>query len=381
MHDAGDSVDVTTVANRLRHAGDLEALGGAAYLADILQAVPVIGHVTFYARIVAEKSTFRRIIRAGIDLVQKGYSETGAPGEVVSAAEQTLRDAWTGEHHRAPKAVKDALPGLLAEIDAIKAGERQAGLMTGLQTLDTSLGGLFRGEAFIVSARPGIGKTALGCQVAHHFATHDRGVLFVSLEMSARQLLLRVLCSQASVSSKRVRIGAITQGETDRLVEASYGLQTAPWWILDAPQTTTGEIRRTARRLARDGLALIVVDYLQRLNPADRRANRYEQVGQMSADLKSLALELDVPVLCLVQSSRASDKDDRPSLSHLRESGNIEADADVVAFLRRTEGERTDPGESIGAELRILKNRNGETGTVALEWLPSRTMFRCGGEW
>lgn len=381
MRDAGDAIDVATVVDRLRTHKDLEAVGGTAEIAKLYHSIPVAANAVYYAKIVARKAARRRLIQTGCELIQTAYEEGEDPEQVVDRAEKLLHDAWRGEHHRAPKAVKDVVQDVTIEIDEIQQRKRVVGHLTGLETWDRNHGGLFAGELIIVASRPGVGKTSLGCQIAWHFATHDRPVYFVSLEMAARQLVLRVLCSQAGVSSKLVRIGSLTSSQTDRLVEASHPLARAPWWIHDAPQMTCSEIRRTARRLHRHGLKLIVIDYLQRIEPRDRRINRYEQVGEMSGALKALALELNVPILCLTQLNREIEKDAKPRLSHLRESGSIEQDADVVAFLRWLEDEKADPSEAISAELKILKNRNGETGTIPLLWVPSRTLFECGGAW
>ena len=189
---------------------------------------------------------------------------------------------------------------------------------------------------------------------------------------------MRILCSRSGVSMSRVRTGQLTGDDRQRLLEVSHPLHKAKLWLHDRPGLTTIEIRRSARRLQKHGLKLIVVDYLQRLTPTDRRINRHEQVGQMSDALKSLARELDVPVLCLCQLNRQVEQEKGPpKLSHLRESGSIEQDADVVAFLHQSEKADPDPNVPINVDLCIAKNRNGETGRIPLEWLRSRTSFRC----
>jgi replicative DNA helicase len=350
-----------------------------AYIAELVGSVPVADHAAYYAGLVARKAAYRRLILAGHEIQRLARNEHEEPEAVVDAAEKLLRDAWRGRDDRAPISASEALAALTAEIDG--AREHATGSLTGLPTYDRHMGGLFPGELVVIAARPALGKTALGCQIAHHFASRGRPVYFVSLEMTARQLMLRVLCSQADVSSKLVRIGAITSQQADRLVDVSQHLAKLPIHIHDAPDMTVGEIRRTARRLHRQGLALVVVDYLQRITPRDGKLNRDQQVGEMSTALKGLALELELPVLCLVQLNRDAEKDSRPRLGHLRESGSIEADADVVAFLQRGAPEKEDPREPIDVKLHVLKNRSGETGVVPLRWVPATTRFMDEEVW
>lgn len=372
-------IDVELLRNRLKQAGDLEAVGGSAYLSEVLGSVPYSHHAKYYARIVRRKAAFRRLIHAGSELVRQGYGEDGEPEAVVDAAEATLREAWHGEHDRGPVSACDAITDWLVDLENARQG-KSCGVLTGLETYDRNHGGLFPGELVIVAARPGIGKTALASQIALHSAERGRRVYFVSLEMPAKVLLQRVICAQTELSTKLVRTGHLDDKQADRLVQVSQELARLPLFVHDAPMITVGEIRRTARRFARDGLALVVVDYLQRVEPRDRKVNRDQQVGEMSAGLKSLALELEVPVLCLAQVNRMHETEKKPRLGHLRESGNIEADSDVIAMVTREE-EKTDPTVGTGATLHVLKNRNGEVGDIPLVWIPARTRFECPGGW
>lgn len=376
---AMDTVDVVALRVRLTDAGELETVGGEAYLAEVMQSTPVVAHAEHHAEIVARKAAFRRLIHAGGDLIQAGYAEDGEPEKAVDAAEATLREAWVGQGGRTAKPATEAIADVVLAADKARQGAGPSGLMTGLESFDTAIGGLFPGELIVLAARPGLGKTSLACGVAHHNAARGRRVYFASLEMSAQQLMARVLCGEASVNSKVLRTGNVTSEEADRLVSASHELGGENWWIHDAPQLTAGEIRRTARHLDRDGLGLVVVDYLQRITPRDRRVNRDQQVGEMSGELKELARELEVPVLCLTQLNRQIEAGGPPKLSHLRESGNIEQDADVVIFIERKSEEPKDPYEPVEASLCVRKNRNGETGQIDVEWIPARTRFQCKG--
>lgn len=377
MDRSGRPIDTRLFVEYLKGVGAYDRLGGAVYLQETLLSVAVPHHAAYYARTVAQKATLRKLIHVGTDLVRGGYDPTGDPDEILDQAERELTSIGTDREDRGPVSMQVAVLEAIRQVEAIASRSEQAGLMTGLETFDRNLGGLFPGELFILAARPGVGKTSLGCQIAHHFGAKGRHVLFVSLEMGHAELAMRVLASLSGVSSKRIRTARINQQDQSALADASGPLSETSIWIYDAPKTTVSDIRRRARRMARNGLSLIVVDYLQRLTPDDARANRYEQVGQISRGLKALARELNVPVLCMCQSGRDADKEEKPKLSWLRESGDIEADADVVAFLMVESDADGDEQTPRGAMLDIAKNRNGETGKIKLLWIPYRTMFEC----
>jgi len=377
MDRAGKPIDTRLFVDYLKSVGDYDRLGGAVYLQETLLAVAVPHHAAYYARIVAQKATLRQLIHVGTDLVRSGYDPAGDPEEILDQAERELTAIGTDREDRGPVSMQAAVLEAIRQVEAIASRNEQAGLMTGLETFDRNLGGLFAGELFILAARPGVGKTSLGCQIAHHFGAKGRNVLFVSLEMGHSELAMRILASLSGVSSKRIRTARISSDDQAALANASGPLAEAAIWIYDAPKTTVSDIRRRARRMARNGLSLIVIDYLQRVTPDDPRANRYEQVGQISRGLKALARELNVPVLCMCQSGRDADKEEKPKLSWLRESGDIEADADVVAFLMVSQSESGDDTDPREAQLDIAKNRNGETGKINLLWIPYRTMFEC----
>lgn len=376
MDDAGEPVEILLLSRRLKAAGHLEAIGGNAALGEIATAVATAAHVEYYARIVRQKARYRALIRAATEALKAAYGEEAAPEAIADQVEAALLEAdpTSGAPVEASQAALDAIADF-----AVESQSRQVGAMTGLYEFDERIGGLFAGELCILAARPGIGKTSLACQIAHWAAMRGKRVYFVSLEMSAKELVTRVICSQANVSSKLVRTGQLQHSHVAALSQAAQPFAGLKWSIHDKPSMTVAEIRRWARRLAKKDLGLIVIDYLQLLTPADRRIQRHEQVGQLSKALKELARELEVPVLCLTQLSREAVKDQEPQLHHLRESGSIEQDADLVLFLYPpTEKEKEKAAGAEGewnAVLKVAKNRNGELAKLRLCWEPERTRF------
>jgi len=386
----GVGIDSTTLVSRLKTAGDLEAIGGVSYLAEVLHAVPIAAHAVYYARIVARHAKKRRVIHAACEILQEAYSDASEAEDLVVAAEAELAKVQTGDFRGEPVPIADAVTAALDRAQTIFDRKGYAGLLTGFPSFDEEIGGLFPGELFILAARPGVGKTALACQVAQHVAGAGKLVYFVSLEMSAVELTTRLLCSQSGVSSRRIRTASLTQADCSQLVEAGATLSGAKMLLHERPAMAAADIRRTARRLASKGLSLIVVDYLQRVTPEKRKGDRkrYEEVGAIVESLKTLARELNLPVLCLCQSGRGADEED-PDLKDLRESGDIEQAADVVAFLVRNIQWRDynspqekgrwpkdkDRQES-KARLRLRKNRNGPLGSYELKWFAEATRFQ-----
>jgi len=377
MHEAGQPIDVVTLKDRLTREGDFEAIGGAAYLAEVAQSVPYAANAVHYANIVRDKAKLRSVIHTGSAMVRDAYDPAGNADDVLARAEEALSRAE--EHGRQSDAIDAATAVDGAIRQAQQSGEHRRGLPTGLVDFDRQLGGLFPGELIVLAARPRMGKTSLGIQVMAHNAPRDRGVLFASLEMSATELTTRMLCSRAGVDSNRLRTGSLEGDDLAALEREAAELRGAAFWVVDRPSLTTADMRREARRLhRRSGLALLVVDYLQRVTPADVRVKRYEQVGQITGELKRLAREFNVPVLLLAQLNREVEAtaDHRPRLSHLRESGDIEQDADVVAFLHRPEVYKPDDADLHGqAALIVEKNRNGPTSRFELSWDETTTTF------
>jgi len=371
MHEADLPIDVVTLKDRLWASGDLEVIGGAAYLGEVAQSSPTAAHAVHYAKIVREKSKLRSVINTGTTMVKEAYvAGTGEADHVLAGAQEALSHAE--DRGRGTDAIDAATAVDGAIRQAQQSGEQRRGLPTGLVDFDRYLGGLFPGELVVLAARPRMSKTSLGIQVMGQNSGRGRAVLFASLEMSAVELTTRMLCARAGVDSNRLRTGTIGGGDLAPLEREAGELRGAAFWIVDRPSLTTADIRREARRIQRrSGLALIIADYLQRITPADVRIKRYEQIGQISGDLKRLARELNVPLLLLAQLNREVEwtADHRPRLSHLRESGDIEQDADVVMFLHRPEVYKPDDADLHGkAELIVEKNRNGPTGKFDLGW-------------
>lgn len=385
MHDNGQQIDLMLLVERLRQAGHYEGIGGAAYLAEVGQAVSTAAHAEYYARIVADKSMLRALILAGTDILHDAYDPTSDTRDLLSKAEERIFGILESRGRGEVSPISDVLQDAMDRLDSrMEHHHAFGGLETGFDDLDQLTGGLQNSELTILAARPSMGKTALAMNIAEHIVTQLRQpVLFVSLEMSALELADRLLCSAAEVNGHRLRNGTIGHEERQKLVQASVELSKAPLYIDDSPSRTMTEIGANARRLKRrDNLALVVVDYLQLIEPDNPRDPRQEQVARIARRLKGLARELDVPVLCLAQLNRQVEatRDNRPQLSHLRESGAIEQDADVVMFVHREEYYQTNEedrervrGE---ADLLIRKQRNGPTGDVKLAWLHEFTRFR-----
>lgn len=385
LHDDGRQIDPVLLAQRLRDSGQYELVGGAAYLLELGQAVATAAHAEYYARIVRDKSVLRSLIHAGTDIIQEAYEPASDARETLARAEQRVFGILDTKGDTQVRTVREVLHESLARIDARMQHQHACGgLETGFLDLDELTGGLHNSELVILAARPSMGKTALALNIAEHVAIDgaQKPVLVVSLEMSALELGDRLLCSRAHVNGHRLRNGQISVEDSQRLVQTAADISRAPLFIDDSPSRNMTEISATARRLKRQNeLALIVIDYLQLIEPDNPRDPRQEQVARISRRLKGLARELHVPVLCLAQLNRQveSTRDNRPQLSHLRESGAIEQDADVVAFVHREEFYQTNQEDRDRvkgqAELLIRKQRNGPTGDVKLTWLHEFTRF------
>ncbi|QDT61065.1 Replicative DNA helicase [Stieleria bergensis] len=384
MADSGDKIDVTLLVSRLKKSDEFEKMGGAAYLAKLSAAVPNAAHAVYYAGIVSEKAVYRNLINASTDILRDAYEQNSEARELVAQAEQRVFSIMDGRSSNSLHNMEDVLHAAMDRMEARLRGEVTDGTCeTGLSDFDTMTGGLHNGELIILAARPSMGKTALAMNIAEHGAIEGRQpVLFVSLEMSAIELADRMLCSLARVNGHRLRNGTISADDQKRLLEKANEISSAPFFVDDSPSRTVSEIAATARRIKRrnDNLGLIVVDYLQLIEPDNSRDPRQEQVAKIARRLKGMARELEVPMLCLSQLNRQAEegKDHRPKMSHLRESGAIEQDADVVMFVHREEyyhrGE--DRAQYAGqAEIIIAKQRNGPVGDVQLTWESDYTRF------
>jgi len=391
MHDAGAKIDVTLLVDRLKTAGDFETVGGAAYLYKVSQSVPNAAHARYYARIVREKATLRSLINASTEILRGAYEAEREPKELLSDAEQKIFSILDSRGSSSVLDIREILHAAMDRIDARMKGEHMAGgVETGFTDLDKLTGGLHASELVILAARPSMGKTALAMNIAEFVAMElNQPVLFVSLEMSAIELADRILCSIARVDGHRLRNGTISHADRQRLVEKAGELSRAPLFVDDSPSRTVSEIAAAARRIRRreGGLGLVVIDYLQLIEPDSlgrgrQEPSRQEQVARMTRRLKGLAREASVPILCVAQLNRQAEDSriPRPRLSHLRESGAIEQDADVVMFVHREEyyhRDDDDKDQYAGqAEIIIAKQRNGPIGTVEVQWEKEYTRFQ-----
>ena len=384
MHGEGGRLDTTLLVERLRQAGDLEAVGGTAFLAEILQAVPVAAHATYYARIVRDKSTLRSLIHASTEILRDAYDPTHNPRELVGRAEEKIFAVHDERSAEQVANMHDVLVDAFAHIDHRLKHGGATGIPTGFNDFDSLTGGLHDSELVILAARPSMGKTALATNIADHVAVESNvTTLMVSLEMARLELAQRMLCSRGRIDGHKFRAGYLSSEDREDLVKASAELSKAPLFIDDSPSRTVTEIAATARRLKRrNQLGLVVIDYLQLIEPENPSDPRQEQVAKIARRLKGLARELKVPVLCLAQLNRQAEvtKDNRPRMSHLRESGAIEQDADVVMFVHREEyymsREESRERDLVGkAELIVAKQRNGPTDDVKLTWRQEFTRF------
>jgi replicative DNA helicase len=385
--DQGRQIDPTLLIQLLKDAGEYDLVGGAAYLLELGQQVSTAAHAEHYARIVRDKAVLRSLIHAGTDIVHEAYEPSVDARMMLARAEERVFRILDTKESTEIRPVRDVLHESLARIDArLQNKHAYHGLETGFFNLDELTGGLQKSELIILAARPSMGKTAFALNIVEHIAIDERGpgmpVLFVSLEMSAIELADRLLCSRAEVNSRRLRTGCVTREESSKLVSAAAEMSRAPLFIDESPSRNMTEIAANGRRLKRqEKLALIVVDYLQLIEPDNPRDPRQEQVARIARRLKGLARELDIPVLCLAQLNRQAEGTGghKPQLSHLRESGAIEQDADVVMFIHRDEVTATSDEERErvkgDADLLLKKQRNGPTKDFKLVWRDKVTRF------
>jgi len=385
MHNTQQKIDITLLRDRLIVNDEYETIGGATYLAEIFERVPTAAHAKYYAKIVREKSTIRKVINTCTDILAQSYEASADAETALSDAEQkifAIREERTSSN---VLEIKDLLLSAMDRLDARMAGEHSDGAVdTGFSELDNMTGGLRGSELIILAARPSMGKTAFAMNIAEHVSiVQKQPTLFVSLEMSSVELIERLLCSVARVNSHRLRNGSISPDDRKKLVKKASEISQSPLFIDDSPSRTVAQIAATGRRLKRsnnDQLGLIVIDYLQLIEPDNSSDPRQEQVAKIARRLKGLARELNTPVLCLSQLNRQAEdaRDHRPKLSHLRESGAIEQDADVVMFVHREEYfRRGEERDEVAGEAQILieKQRNGPTGEANLVWKREFTRF------
>jgi replicative DNA helicase len=385
-----EPIDLLSLATRLEERKQLETVGGRAYLISLSNAVPTAAHVNHYAEIIVRKATLRKLISAAAEISGMGFDENDEVAKTLDTAEQKLFAISQKHTKQSFVPMQSVLESAFDRIDELHREKgKLRGIPTGFHELDQLLGGLQRSDLVVLAARPSVGKTSLAMDIARHAAVHAKvPVGVISLEMSKEQLVDRMICSEANVDLWRMRTGRLSeQGSDDfaRIGHALGVLSEAPIWIDDSPTSSILEIRTKARRLQMEhGLGLIIVDYLQLMESKTRIENRVLEISEITRSLKGLARELNVPVLALSQLSRAVEmaKPAIPKLAHLRESGSIEQDADVVMFIYRKSADRNYRIEDIPmeerniAELHIAKHRNGPTGMVRVFFDDARVSFK-----
>lgn len=386
LHAKGKPLDPALLVDALKTAGDYEKIGGAGYLSRIINGVPNASHCQYYAGIVHGLALQRATIAAAAETLAEAYDRTDSPLGVVERAEARMFGVMERglENESQLVSLDEAFQQAMARMEARHAGDFGGGVRFGLPALDAMLGGLKDSELTVLGGRPSNGKTALAIGLSL-FAAHNQQVktLFVSLEMSRLELADRMLTMFAEINSHRMQTGSLTLEERQHLVGVASNLGVAPIWIEDAPTRTVAQISALARRHKRkQGLGLLIIDYLQLIEPDDHRQNREQQVATISRRLKILARELKIPVVVAAQVNRQSDqKNECPRLANLRESGAIEQDADVVIFVHRpavVDFELQVPAmEGEPCEVTIAKQRNGPTGPTEAFFFRGYSAFKA----
>jgi replicative DNA helicase len=367
----GEPTDVIAVSDELNKSGNLLKAGGADYLHSLTSYVPTAANASYYAKIVSDKAIMRRLIEAGTRIAQSGYENQGevedlvnqAQAEVYRVASQAAGEDYVG--------LSDSIEEAIREIEfAQKRGGELTGIPTGFLDLDSLTHGLHPGQLVIVAARPAVGKSTFALDIARTAAIkNSQATIFFSLEMGRAEIAMRMLSAESSIYLQSMRKGTVSEPDWTRLAAVRGRINDAPLYIDDSPNMTLVEIRAKCRRLAQQvDLKMIVIDYIQLMSSGKKVESRQQEVSEFSRALKLLAKELNIPVIALSQLNRQTEqsKDKRPELSHLRESGSLEQDADVVVLLHREGIYERDHPRAGEADLILAKQRNGPTGTVTV---------------
>lgn len=383
LAEAREPIDPVTVAEALNGSGELETVGGFAYLAELARDTPSASNIRAYATVVRERSALRHLIRAAQDIADSGFSPEGrSADELIDEAERKIMQInEKGPKSGGPVDVNPLLNRAVQRIDELyNAGGDITGLSTGYSELDSKTSGLQRSDLIIIAGRPSMGKTSFAMNLVEHaLLNQDRPILVFSMEMPADQLLMRMLSSIGRIDQTRIRNGKLEQEDWPKLSAAVTKLKDTALYIDDTPALTPTEIRSRARRVSREagGLGMIMVDYLQLMRVAGFTEGRTAEISEISRNLKAIAKEFECPMVALSQLNRALEQrpNKRPVNSDLRESGAIEQDADVIMFIYRDEVYHEDSDDRGVAEIIIGKQRNGPIGTCKLAWLDQYTRF------
>lgn len=381
LNEDNKPLDLVTLMSRLQDQGELEEIGGVSYLAKLSGAVPTAANVEYYAQIVAEKAMLRRLIRTATQIVSNGYAEGEDVGALLNDAEQRILELSNRRAAHGFISIRDVLMEVFEKVEHLynhKGGV--TGIPSGFPDLDKMTSGFQRSDLIIVAARPSVGKTAFALNIAQNVAVRaGETVAIFSLEMSAAQLVQRMICAESNVDAGRMRTGFLEGDDWEKLSMAIGSLSEAQVYIDDTPGITVADIRAKCRRLKKEkGLGMILIDYLQLIQGRGKAGeNRQQEVSEISRTLKQIARELEVPVIALSQLSRGVEQrqDKRPMMSDLRESGSIEQDADIVSFLYRDDYYDKETEKKNIIEIIIAKQRNGPVGTVELVFLKQFNKF------
>lgn len=376
----GEPVDMVTLTEELHRLNEVEKVGGIGYVAEVANVVPTAANARHYAEIVVEKSILRKLIRVSTNIANRCYEDQEDTRELLDNAEKMILEIADERNFSGLVPLKKVLGETLEKIEYMSAHK---GNITGIPSffadLDSMTSGWQPSDLIILAARPSMGKTSFGLNIAQNAALKaKKPVAVFSLEMSKEQLVQRIMSSEAMIDQHKLRTGRLMDEEWVRLTKASQPLSMAELYIDDTPAISVLELRAKARRLkAEKGLSLIIIDYLQLMQGGKRSENRQQEISEISRSLKALARELDVPIIALSQLSRAVEQstDKRPALSHLRESGALEQDADLVMFIYREDYYNPESEKPGIAEIIIAKHRNGPTGSVELGFIKEFTKF------
>lgn len=381
LNDEGKAVDLVTVTEELAATKLIEDIGGVSYLSSLAGSVPTAANIEYYAKIVNEKSLLRKLIRTATNIATDGYSREDEVDALLSEAEKSIMEVAQRKNVGAFHNIKDVL---VRTYDNIEVMHQRVGDITGLETgfidLDRMTAGFQRNDLIIVGARPSVGKTAFALNIAQNVAQKTgENIAIFSLEMGAEQLVMRLLCAEGNIDAQRLRTGSLTDDDWGKLTMAMGSLSNTGIFIDDTPGVRISDIQSKCRRLKQEhGLGMILIDYLQLILGSGRSGeNRQQEVSEISRSLKQLARELQVPVIALSQLSRGVEQrqDKRPMMSDIRESGSIEQDADIVAFLYRDDYYDKESENKNIIEIIIAKQRNGPVGTVQLAFVKEYNKF------
>lgn len=374
------AVDLVTVLEDLKSSDMLERAGGVSYVSEISASVPTTANVGSYIKIVEEKSTLRKLIRASSEIIEEAYNKQGAVEDVLDKSQKRIFDIAEKKSSSDFEPLSQVLERGFIEIERLFNNKGEiTGVSSGFLDLDAKTSGFQKGDMVLVAARPSMGKTTFSLNIAENAALRDgKSVVIFSLEMSKEQLAYKLLCSEANVDMLKLRTGNLDDKDWENIARATGPLSKAKIYIDDTAGVSVMEMRSKCRRLKMEyGIDMILIDYLQLMSGSSGSESRQQEVSEISRSIKALAKEMECPVIALSQLSRAPEQraDHRPMLSDLRESGSIEQDADVVMFLYRDEYYNKETEDKNMAECIIAKQRNGPVGTVKLAWLGQFSKF------